>query len=312
MQVFHTIEEAAAFVDTGSVVTIGNYDGIHRAHQAIIADLNRRARASRQKAVLVTFDPHPSLTIAPAKAPKLLTTTNEKLRLLNAGGLLDAVLVLHFDESLAKVTATDFLLRYLLAGLKMSTLVVGFNHAFGHKREGDVAFMKAKAPEFGFEIHALEPVLFDGAVVNSSRIRDSIAKGAFADAIKLLGHDLELSGKVVHGKGLGRKMGFPTINIKLPKEKIVPKPGVYAAYSLIGSDKKPGMMYIGESALPEFDLEFNIFDFEGDLYDRTISVFPTAFVRPSLRFDSERALIAQIGKDEEMIRSVFDIRLCKE
>ncbi|MGB5106139.1 MAG: riboflavin biosynthesis protein RibF [Candidatus Zixiibacteriota bacterium] len=312
MQVFQTIEEASALVSSGSVVTIGNYDGIHRAHQAIISDLASRARAKGQKSILVTFDPHPSLTIAPAKATKLLTTTGEKIRLLREGGLLDAVLVLHFDEALAKVSATDFLVRYLLAGLRMSTLVVGYNHAFGHKREGDIKFMKAKAPEYGFEIVALEPVLFEAEVVNSSRIRGLMASGAFAEAITLLGHPFELSGKVVHGKGLGLKMGFPTVNIKLPKEKIVPKPGVYAAYSLIGSDKRAGMMYIGEIAQPEFDLEFNVFDFEGDLYGQTVGVFPSAFIRPPLRFDSERELIAQIGRDEEMIRSVYDIRLCKE
>lgn len=304
MKVFRTIEDASALVGTGSAVTIGNYDGIHRAHQAIIAELSQVARAKGLKSVLVTFDPHPSLTIAPDRAPKLLTTTKEKLRLLNEGGQLDAVVVLHFDRSLAQVSATDFLVRYLLAGLKMATLVIGFNHAFGNKREGNIDFLKRVAPEYGFELKALEPVLFGGEVVNSSGVRRLIDSGQYNQAIQLLGHELELSGTVVHGRGLGRKLGFPTINVKLPAEKIVPKPGVYAAYSLIGPVRKAGMMYIGDSAQAGFDLEVNLFDFEGDLYGQPVSVFPTAFVRPPIKFDRDADLMAQIGKDEEMIRMI--------
>jgi len=312
VRVFHSIEEASSMMAAGSAVTIGNYDGIHLAHQSIIFELSRKARAKGLKSVLVTFDPHPSLTINPAKAPKLLTTTAEKIRLLEKGGLLDAVVVLRFDEALAKVSATDFLVRYLLAGLKMSILVIGFNHAFGNRREGTVQFLQGMAPQYGFELQALDPVLVGGEVVNSSRIRSLLLEGLYDKATALLGHELELTGKVVHGKGMGRKFGFPTINIKLPSEKIVPKAGVYASYSLIGSDKQTGMMYIGEPPQTGFDLEVNLFDFSGDLYGQTVSVFPTAYVRPPIRFDRESELIAQIGKDEEMIRLNYDIRQNKE
>lgn len=312
MRIYHSIEDAAPMMAAGSAVTIGNYDGIHLAHQSIIYELSRLARTKGLKSVLVTFDPHPSLTINPAKAPRLLTTTEEKMRLLEQGGLLDAVVVLRFDEALARVSATDFLVRYLLAGLRMSILVIGFNHAFGNKREGSVQFVQGMAPQYGFEIEALDPVLVGGEVVNSSRIRSLLLEGSYERATALLGHELELRGKVVHGKGMGRKFGYPTINIKLPDEKIVPKAGVYASYSLIGSDKRPGMMYIGEPSQTGFDLEVNLFDFNGDLYGQTISVFPTAYVRPPMRFDRESELIAQIGRDEEMIRMSYDIRQTKE
>lgn len=312
MRVFHSIEEAAPMMATGSAVTIGNYDGIHLAHQSIIFDLSRRARAKRLKSVLVTFEPHPSLTINPAKAPKLLTTTEEKIRILEQGGLLDAVVVLRFDEKLSQVSATDFLVRFLLAGLKMSILVIGFNHAFGNKREGTVQFLQGVAPQYGIELQALEPVLVGGEIVNSSRIRSLLSEGSYERATSLLGHELELTGQVVHGRGVGRKLGFPTINIKLPSEKIVPKAGVYAAYSLIGSDKRAGMMYISELPQPSFELEVNLFDFSGDLYGQRVSVFPTAYVRPPIRFERESELIAQIRKDEELIRMNYDIRQTKE
>lgn len=307
MQVFHSIEEAAPLMVGGSAVTIGNYDGIHRAHQAIIAELSRQAKERGLKSVLVTFDPHPSLTIMPEKAPQLLTTTAEKIRLLEEGGLLDAVVVLRFDKSLAQVSATDFLVRYLLAGLTMSILVIGFNHAFGNKREGNIQFLERESRQHSFHLQSLAPVLVEGEMVNSSRIRGLLAEGAFGQALNLLGHDLELAGEVVYGKGLGRKLGFPTINVKLPPEKIVPRPGVYAAYSLIGSDRRAGMMYIGEASHPGFDLEVNLFDFEGDLYSQTVSVFPISFVRPPIRFSRDIDLIEQIGKDEEMIRMICNI-----
>ncbi len=312
MQVFRSIDEAAPTVANGSAVTIGNYDGIHLAHQSIIYELARKAKVRGLKSILVTFDPHPSLTISPARAPKLLTTTEEKIRILQQGGLLDAIVILRFDRDLASVSATDFLVRYLLAGLRMSVLVIGFNHAFGHKREGNVHFLEGMAPQYGFELQSLAPVLVGGEMVNSSRIRSLIAEGAYERATALLGHELELSGQVVHGKGMGRKLGFPTINIKLPPDKIVPKPGVYGAYSLIGSDKLSGMMYIGETPQPEFDLEVNLFDFAGDLYGKTVRVFPTAYLRPPMRFARDSELIEQIGKDEAMIRMNYDIRQNKE
>ncbi len=299
-------------IANGSAVTIGNYDGIHLAHQSIIFELSRKAKERGLKSILVTFDPHPALTIKPESAPKLLTTTEEKIRLLEQGGLLDAVVILRFDRDLVSVSATDFLVRYLLAGLRMSVLVIGFNHAFGHKREGNVHFLEGMAPQYGFQLQSLAPVLVGGEMVNSSRIRSLIAEGAYDRATALLGHELELSGQVVHGKGMGRKLGFPTINVKLPPEKIVPKPGVYAAYSLIGSDKRPGMMYIGETPQPGFDLEVNLFDFAADLYGEAVSVYPTAYLRPPMRFARESELINQIGKDEAMIRMNYNIRQNKE
>ncbi len=301
--------DAAALASNGSAVTIGNYDGIHLAHQSIISELSKKARTRNLKSILVTFDPHPSVTISPSRAPQLLTTTEEKIRLLSAGGLLDAVVVLRFDQALAQVSATDFLVNYLIAGLKMSNLVIGFNHAFGNKRQGNVKFLESVAPQYGFQLQALEPVLRNGEVVNSSRVRELILSGNYGDAVTLLGHDLEFSGMVVHGKGMGRKLGFPTINLRLPKEKIVPKAGVYAAYSLIGSVRYPGMMYISENTHPGFDLEVNLFDFDGDLYGERVSVFPTAFIRPPIQFGRDSELIEQIARDEKMIRMIYDSKV---
>ncbi len=305
MQVFRDIDSAHEFLSSGSVITIGNYDGIHVGHQKIIQETVARAEFSGLRSVLVTFDPHPQSVLSPNRAPRLLTTTAEKIELLRPTGL-DAVVILRFDHELLEVSADEFLDEYLLNGLSCLSLVIGYNHAFGHNREGNIAFLRRMAPRRRFQLVTLDPILHAGTPVNSSRVRQLMSQGDYDGALEMLGHEFHLSGNVVHGKGIGRSLGFPTINVKVNEEKIVPQPGVYAAYTLIKAEKRFGMMYIGENS-QAFDLEVNLFDFDRDLYGSEVTVVPTKFVRKSQRFEDERDLIAQIGEDEKTIRMIYNL-----
>jgi riboflavin kinase/FMN adenylyltransferase len=305
MQVFTNIESAAAFLHDGSSVTIGSFDGIHVAHQSVLGELSTCARENGLKSVLVTFDPHPQQIVSTTNIPPLLTTTAEKLRLLEKQNL-DAVVVINFTREVAAVSARDFLEKYLLESLSCRFLVIGSNHAFGHRREGNADFLRVNAPQYGYHLRVFEPIQFHDRPVSSMRIRREITGGDFGQALAMLGHDLEFEGAVVHGKGLGKHLGFPTINITLPAGKIVPAPGVYAAYNIVGSHRRYGMMYVGDQK-QEFAFEVNLFDFDGDLYGDTVSVFPTAFVRGTMQFADNGALAKQIAHDEVTIREMFNI-----
>ncbi len=306
MRVFFDIQSAGAFLREGSAVTIGSFDGIHAGHQRILTELSRSACEDGLMSVLLTFDPHPQQVVATADAPPLLTTTAEKLRLLENVGM-DAVVVVHFTPEVAAVGARDFLEEYLLNGLACRLLVIGSNHAFGHRREGSVDFLKANADRYGYRLKTLDPVYFGDRRVSSMRIRREIIAGDFGSALTMLGHDLEFEGTVVRGAGISKGLGFPTINITLPAGKIVPAPGVYAAYVVLESRRHYGMMYVGEKT-EEFAFEVNLFDYEGDLYGDTVRAFPTAFVRPPVRFADSASLMKQIAHDEATIREMFNIR----
>jgi riboflavin kinase/FMN adenylyltransferase len=305
MQVFSSIESAAEFLRDGSAITIGSFDGIHVGHQSILAELSTCARENGLKSVLVTFDPHPQQVVSTTDIPPLLTTTVEKVRLLE-GQKLDAVVVIDFTREVAAVSARDFLEKYLLEALACRFLVIGSNHAFGYHREGNAEFLRANANQYGYRLKALDPIQFHDRPVSSMRIRREIIGGDFGAALAMLGHDLEFQGAVVHGKGVGKRLGFPTINITLPSEKIVPAPGVYAAYNIVDSRRRYGMMFVGDKQ-QKFAFEVNLFDFDGDLYGDTVSVFPTAFVRGTMQFADPQALAKQIARDEVTIREMFNI-----
>ncbi|MFH2056422.1 MAG: bifunctional riboflavin kinase/FAD synthetase [bacterium] len=303
MEVFRELKHAASFLEGGTVATIGSYDGVHLGHAQILDRLAAEARASSLKSLLITFSPHPQQVISPKRAPKLLSTTPEKIKLV-ARHNLDAMFLINFDEKMSRVSARDFLGQYLLGGFKLRHLVIGYNHAFGHQREGDAEFLKQESTHRDFKLTLIEPVICRGEPVHSSRIRKVILHGDYDLSLELLGHDYQITGKVVHGKGLGSSLGFPTINIKTPPEKLIPPSGVYAAYVLIDGDRREGMMYIGESD-QDYALEVNLFDFDRNLYGQEVVVAPLRFVRRSLRFAHQHELVEQIRADEKRIREMF-------
>jgi riboflavin kinase/FMN adenylyltransferase len=305
MQVITELKAAASYLSPGSVVTIGTYDGVHRGHDVIIGKVVSEARAAGLKSLLVTFAPHPKQVVAPDQAPGLLTTHDEKLRLLEAREL-DAVFVIEFDTEFAKMSSKAFLEQYLIGGFKCRHLIVGYNHAFGHRREGNAEFLQEHAGNYGYRFTVTEPIINGGEAIHSSRIRQEIENGNFGYAVDLLGHDCVLSGVLVRGNSLGRQLGYPTINVQLPPEQLVPPAGVYAAYVEVDSMRHYGMMYIPEN--PDgFAVEVNMFDFDADLYGCKVRVCPTSFIRDNRRFAAREDLVNQIGRDATEIKRVLKL-----
>ncbi|MCS6949591.1 MAG: riboflavin biosynthesis protein RibF, partial [bacterium] len=210
-----------------SVVTIGSFDGVHRGHQAIIRVALQRAQALGVPAVAVTFDRHPQESIQPENAPPLLTSLTTRLRLLLEAGVHD-VLVLRFDRDFAQLSAEAFLQFILQAHLNARCIVVGRDFRFGHQRQGSVDYLREVQSRFGYELEAVPDVLYAGERISSSRIRQALREGEVREAAAMLGRAYVLEGVVVRGQQLGRKLGYPTVNLRPHPSQLVPKDGIYA------------------------------------------------------------------------------------
>lgn len=284
----------------GVVATLGTFDGIHRGHQAIFSRVKEVSRESSLPAVLVTFDPHPRFVVSPQHAPLLLTTTPEKEEFIPA--YFDGqVVVLPFTQELMNLSAEQFVKQVLLDRLGVKKLIVGYDHAFGKNRSGNTAELRRLAGIYGFEVEVVEPVLIDGTPVSSTRIRNAVVGGKYAEALSLLGHNYAIYGTVERGIGLGRKLGYPTANVAYSPMKLLPPEGVYACWVEVDGEDKCGMMFIGKNHFNpsgRVTVEANLFDFDRDIYDHEISVYPTHFVRPNQRFDSTADLVTQLEQDK--------------
>jgi riboflavin kinase/FMN adenylyltransferase len=290
----------------GAVVTIGTFDGIHRGHQEIFRRLRLAASESGLEPVLITFDPHPRSVVSPDNAPHLLTSIEEKQRFVPFffDGL---VLVLHFDAAMMNLAAEDFVKDILIDRVGARKVIVGHDHTFGRNRSGNITRLRELGAELGFEVEVVEPVIQDGSPISSSRIRKALTEGSYAEALKLLGHDYAIYGTVERGIGLGRKLGYPTANVKYSPLKLLPREGVYACWARVGAEEKNGMMFIGTNHFNpagRVTVEANLFDFDRDIYDEGIIVNPTCFVRENRVFPTTKELVRQIGLDKI---SVMDI-----
>jgi len=289
------------------VVTIGTFDGIHRGHQEIFRRVQEVADQFGLEPVLVTFHPHPRTVVSPDDAPMLLTSIEEKEQFLP--DFFDGtVLILHFNRELMNLTALQFVTEILLNRIGASRLVVGSNHGLGKGRSGTAVELKQMGSELGFDVEIVNPVSYNGEAVSSSRIRKAMIAGEYDRARELLGHDYAIFGTVEHSIGLGRKLGYPTANVRYSPRKLLPPDGVYACWTQIEGENREGMMFIGQNHFnPEKGrtVEANLFDFDRDIYDREIIVYPTEFIRPNQRFDSTEALTEQIHKDKESVIEIM-------
>ncbi|MBN1659084.1 MAG: bifunctional riboflavin kinase/FAD synthetase [Anaerolineae bacterium] len=289
-----------------TILTIGAFDGVHRGHQALIAGVIERARATGRKAALMTFHPHPAVILAPARAPKYLTTPGEKIALLEALGL-DLVVLLPFNHEVANMTARDFMER-VGERLGLRELWVGADFALGRGREGDVKRLRELGQELGYRVHVVPPVVEGGVPISSSRIRSLIQQGAVAEAARLLGRYPSVSGEVVSGARRGRQLGFPTANLEVRDERAVPANGVYAVFALLGTTRYPAVANVG--VRPSFDdgertVETYLFDFDQDIYGCDLVVEFVARLRKERRFGAIDELIAQIERDSRQARQVL-------
>ncbi len=282
----------------GGVIALGNFDGFHAGHQAVVGRAVRHARDEARPAIVATFDPHPVRFFKPDVPPFRLTTLDQRQELFAAAGA-DAMLVLPFDAALAATTAEDFITGLLLERYGAAGVVTGADFVFGKGRGGDVVTLADHARRLGFFTEMVAPVE-DDAVISSSRIREALQAGDCKTATRLLTRPFTVRGRVEHGDKNGRLLGFPTANIDMGNY-LRPKYGIYAV-----TGKLPdGRILKGAANLgirPSFDppkelLEPHFFDFAGDLYGQEIDIAFHAFIRPEAKYDSMDALMAQIAKD---------------
>jgi riboflavin kinase/FMN adenylyltransferase len=287
-----------------TTVTVGTFDGLHMAHRQVINRVVEIAGTKNGRSFVITFEPHPQ-EVLKNKVPdiKLLTTIDEKLRLFEKAGV-ENVLVISFTEEFSQTDAGEFYENYVVGAIGISDLVVGYDHLFGHNREGSFETLKELGSRFGFEIHRVEEIDVDGQPVSSSRIRKALAEGKIEEASRLLGHDYMFDGIVVEGDKVGRTIGYPTVNLKMVKEnKVMPGEGIYCVRVVYSGREYYGMMYHGFRPTLSEGLkrahEVHIFDFNKNIYGEKITVQFLTRLRGDEKFRTKEELIAQIDKDKE-------------
>ena len=296
----------ASAMPKGSVVAMGNFDGVHLGHRAVIAAALEMSRTHRQPAFAVTFEPHPRKFFSPNTPQFRLTDETNKLRLLAGTGLAGAV-VMTFDAARAGTTAQDFIHHDLIARLGVSGIAVGYDFHFGKGRVGSPSLLVSEAPRLGIEVDVQPHVDIDERPVSSSAIRMALAEGQVADATAMLGGPWFITGEVIHGEKRGRDLGYPTANIRLDKNCGL-KHGIYAVRVGRGAERFDAVASFGRR--PTFDngaplLEVFLFDFKGDLYDTVLDVAFIGFIREELKFDTIEALIRQMDDDSAKARAVL-------
>ncbi len=285
-----------------SILTIGTFDGVHLGHRKIIRDVVDRAKKTGCESAAITFSVPPRLYFFPSNEPALLTTVTEKKELLKSCGI-DKVHVLDFDENLARLSAADFFKKFVIKKCRAQEIIVGYNFGFGHNREGDARFLEKAGAENGIRVKIFPAVVSKSVPISSGRIRDALKEGNLKLANSLLGEPYRVSGKVVHGQHLGSRLGFPTANLDIDKNKIVPL-GVYAVQAgLTGKKIYKGMANVGfrptvtGSGLKVKSVEIHLFNFSGNLYGKTLRVRFIAKIREERAFPSLDELRGQLKKD---------------
>jgi riboflavin kinase/FMN adenylyltransferase len=289
------------------VVALGNFDGVHVGHRAILDEAIKRARVAGGTAFALTFDPLPARRLFPDRAPAALVTLDDKLELLRDTGL-DGVIVIDFTLELSRVTARDFVNDFLVHRIGARAVIVGHSVSFGHKRAGNADAMVAMGREFGFETFVVGPIKADGLEVSSTKIRELITAGDLKTAARLLGRNHFLTGTVVRGRERGRKLGFPTANLASETE-CIPPDGVYATRVVLSDGvRRASVSNIGMN--PTFNesvrsIEAHIFDFDRDLYGERLRLELVERLRGEVKFESGEALAKQIAADLKRAREIL-------
>jgi riboflavin kinase/FMN adenylyltransferase len=306
MQILRSVSDAAS---SPVALTIGNFDGVHRGHQAMLARLRAAAHARGLPACVMTFEPHPREFFAPDQAPVRLTSLRDKLELLAAEGV-DRTWVLRFNFALAQITAQDFITRILSRGLGVRWLQVGDDFRFGARRAGDLAMLRAQADRFGYEVEGMPTVESSGERVSSTAVREALAAGLLARAAQLLGRPFSIGGRVVAGDRLGRELGFPTANVRITQPR-PPFTGIFAVELVRASGLRlPGVASLGfrptvkaQGAAPV--LEVYILDFNEQIYGERVRVDFLHKFRDEAKYVDLETLKAQIARDVAETRAYF-------
>jgi riboflavin kinase/FMN adenylyltransferase len=296
---------------TGTILTVGTFDGLHRGHRAVLDRVVERADATGAAACLVTFEPHPLKILKPESAPARLATADERKEVLPLTGL-DYAVFLPFTRELSLYSAEQFVLELLLERFRLKELVIGYDHGLGRDREGDVGILAALGRAHGFPVHVVPPVELDGRPISATRIRGRIAAGDVEWAARAFGRPYAVSGTVVHGDGRGRDLGFPTANLRTPEgDKLLPREGIYAVRAFGRAPLGPGLLHLGprptfQGSLPSTEL--HLLHFEGELYGEVVRVEFLKRLRDVRPFSSAAELVVQMRRDrEDAIRYFRDV-----
>ena len=286
-------------------VTIGTFDGVHFGHQKILEKLVSEAKNAGKKSVLLTFFPHPRMVLQKDASIELINTIDERAKLLEKTGL-DYLIIHPFSKKFSRTTALEFVRDILVNTFNISKLIIGYDHHFGKNREGNIEQLTEYSHLYDFTVEEIPAQDIDDVSVSSTKIRRALHAGNLKTANNYLGYNFLLNGKVVNGKKLGGKIGFPTANLDVKETyKLIPKTGVYVVKSIINSKTIFGMMNIGNRPTVNGNhqtIEVHFFDFNEDLYDKNLTVALIYFLRDEHKFDSIENLILQLKKDEETAR----------
>ncbi|SHE37746.1 riboflavin kinase / FMN adenylyltransferase [Arenibacter palladensis] len=291
-----------------TAITIGTFDGVHIGHRKILERLINNAKVLELKSTVLTFFPHPRMVLQKDVSIKLLNTIDEKIKIMEELGI-DYLIVHPFTKEFSRLSATQFVRDILVNDLKTKKIIIGYDHRFGRNRNANINDLMAFGNALDFEVEEISAQEVDDVSVSSTKIRKALEDGDMKTANMYLGYNYMLTGSIVKGKGLGRKLNFPTANLSIPEEyKLIPKNGVYVVSSVLNGKTVFGMMNIGFNPTVEGktkSIEINFFDFEQDLYGKEIQVDIIDRIRDEKKFNSLEALQAQLKKDRETSLSII-------
>jgi riboflavin kinase/FMN adenylyltransferase len=298
---------SSANLNSDTIITVGAFDGVHRGHQHLIQQMVEKARQTRRLAGLITFHPHPGAVLSPYNPTRYLSTPGEKAALLERLAL-DILAILPFDQRMAQTPARDFV-GQICQHLHLAELWVGEDFALGRGRKGDVKALRALGQELGFTVRVIEPLTWQGQIISSTRIRSLILKGKVRQAAQLLGRYPSLAGEVIRGSQRGHCLGFPTANLEVRKERVVPADGIYAIYAGLGEERHQGVANVG--VRPSFEasgqriVEVHILDFTEAIYGCDLVVEFVERLRAERRFADAEELKSQIERDIVQARRIL-------
>lgn len=298
-------------IESPTIVTIGTFDGVHLGHQKILSRLQQLKQRHGLKTVVLTFEPHPRKILDPDnKDLKLLTLIDEKLDMLQNYGV-DVTVVYPFDKDFSNIEAVDYIETILIKSLQVKYLVIGYDHHFGRKRGGNISLLQDLKDKYQYVVEEIDALDIDKSAISSSRIRRSLEQGHINMANNFLGHNYFLYARVVHGKKLGRTIGYPTANLQIDsQDKLIPKKGVYFVSVAVHGNSYYGMMNIGVNPTTDtsqdIKIEVNIFDFEEEIYKQTIRINFLSYIREEKKFASIEDLKVAIDNDKRKCMSLIE------
>ena len=300
MAIFTDINNLPAFKN--AVITVGTFDGVHKGHRTILQEVVSHAKHVNGESVLLTFEPHPRKLLFPDQPLGIITPLQQKLELITAAGI-DHIVVVPFTKEFAGLSATEYIEQFLVSLFHPVSIVIGYDHRFGHDRKGDINLLKLYAPVHGYKLTEIPVQLIDEASISSTRIRLALAEGRVEDAGYMLGRYYTLTGTVVHGNKLGRTLGYPTANLHpIDADQLIPLLGIYAVKVRHGQVTYNGMLSIGHNPTvtdkKELRIEVNLFGFDQDIYGEELELTFIKKLRDEQKFDSLEALVEQLHKDK--------------